>query len=139
MAVGGRIFNPNPNYGRYHMRNQMNRFMPRGMRGRHHHQAPPMMGGIGTAAAVGAMAGGMQGGGMGGVVAGASSVVGLDDCTRRCEACERCRYVSLSHEHAECSWYAECDMRKLVLNNGGWSYRSRAVGAAKPYVVQAFG
>ena len=63
----------------------------------------------------------------GGLVGRASSVVGLDECTRRCEACERCRYVSLSHEHAECSWYAKCDLQRLRLDNGGWSYRSRSV------------
>ena len=29
-------------------------------------------------------------------------------CMQRCAACERCRFVSLSLRHKECSWFSEC-------------------------------
>jgi hypothetical protein len=35
-------------------------------------------------------------------------------CVRRCLSCERCRYITVSLKHRDCSWYAECDMRRLV-------------------------
>ena len=34
-------------------------------------------------------------------------------CLRKCDACARCRYITVSPRHADCSWYAECDLNRL--------------------------
>ena len=34
-------------------------------------------------------------------------------CLSKCATCRRCRYVSASHYHADCSWYASCDLSAL--------------------------
>ena len=33
------------------------------------------------------------------------------ECTQRCQACSRCKYISISREYKDCSWYASCDLR----------------------------
>ncbi|KAL1502906.1 hypothetical protein AB1Y20_010979 [Prymnesium parvum] len=44
-------------------------------------------------------------------------------CARRCrEACGRCRFVSFSLAHQECSWFADCRVDALRLEAGGASY-----------------
>ena len=35
-------------------------------------------------------------------------------CLRKCDACARCRYITVSPRHADCSWYAECDTDALL-------------------------
>ena len=30
------------------------------------------------------------------------------ECLQRCEACERCVYVSFSSQESDCSWFASC-------------------------------
>lgn len=35
-------------------------------------------------------------------------------CARRCEQCERCRYVSLSIRWNDCSWFHSCDTTRLL-------------------------
>ena len=34
-------------------------------------------------------------------------------CVQRCRACQRCRYVSYSRTHRDCSWFARCDLARL--------------------------
>jgi 5-methylcytosine-specific restriction endonuclease McrA len=34
---------------------------------------------------------------------------GKQQCARRCESCENCRFVSFSAVERDCSWYASCD------------------------------
>ena len=34
-------------------------------------------------------------------------------CLRKCDACARCRYITVSPRHADCSWYANCDLNRL--------------------------
>ena len=35
-------------------------------------------------------------------------------CVERCQGCPRCRWVSFSIQHWDCSWYAHCDPAKLT-------------------------
>ena len=54
----------------------------------------------------------------------------LADCMARCRRCANCRFVSLSlsRAHRDCSWYRECDMRRLRAAPGtGPDYASIAV------------
>ena len=32
-----------------------------------------------------------------------------EHCLAECAACARCRYVSVSLHHGDCSWYSQCD------------------------------
>ena len=34
-------------------------------------------------------------------------------CLRKCDACERCQYITVSPRHGDCSWYARCDLGRL--------------------------
>ena len=34
-------------------------------------------------------------------------------CVRRCNSCERCRYVSYSLRRQDCSWFEHCNLEKL--------------------------
>ena len=34
-------------------------------------------------------------------------------CVAACAACDRCRYLSISLEGRDCSWYHECDLQRL--------------------------
>ena len=59
---------------------------------------------------------------------------GLAACRARCHACARCRYVSFSHENADCSWFADCDLDALMTlpelpKANGRSYRTIRVKA----------
>ena len=40
----------------------------------------------------------------------------LDECAAQCRKCARCRFVSLSlaEGHRDCSWYASCDLSRLM-------------------------
>ena len=46
----------------------------------------------------------------------AEKIKSMAACVARCTACSRCNYVSLSlaPAHAECAWYAACDMAHLT-------------------------
>ena len=35
-------------------------------------------------------------------------------CLAKCAACPRCNYVSVSIQHADCSWYHRCDLSALT-------------------------
>ena len=37
----------------------------------------------------------------------------FDYCSKRCTNCQRCRYISVSIQHNDCSWFHECDMDAL--------------------------
>ena len=37
----------------------------------------------------------------------------LNDCITRCQRCNRCRYVSASLRHNDCSWFHRCNMSAL--------------------------
>ena len=34
----------------------------------------------------------------------------MAECTQRCQACSRCKFVSISRKYNDCSWYAACDL-----------------------------
>lgn len=36
-------------------------------------------------------------------------------CLLRCEACSRCRYITISVKASDCSWYSACDLGSLPL------------------------
>ena len=58
----------------------------------------------------------------------------LADCAARCRRCANCHFVSLSlsSTHRDCSWYQECDMRRLhAAPTTGPDYASVAVGPAR--------
>ena len=40
-------------------------------------------------------------------------------CVERCRACARCRFVSVSLENRDCSWYSDCPWEALRLDVGG--------------------
>ena len=41
-------------------------------------------------------------------------------CLRLCARCEGCRFVSISVEHEDCSWFRECDLARLNGNVKGF-------------------
>ena len=43
----------------------------------------------------------------------AGKLRGLQACIRECLTCARCNFVSFSRVERDCSWYFECDLRKL--------------------------
>lgn len=43
-------------------------------------------------------------------------------CMEQCARCARCRFVSHSLAHGDCSWFAQCDVRRLGLHHGGETY-----------------
>ena len=46
---------------------------------------------------------------------GSWHTVRLDDCLARCERCAACMFVSFSEKFSDCSWFASCQMDKLLL------------------------
>ena len=34
----------------------------------------------------------------------------IRECSGRCRACGRCRYISVSVDNRDCSWYSSCDL-----------------------------
>ena len=40
-------------------------------------------------------------------------------CVERCRTCARCRFVSVSLENRDCSWYSDCPWESLRLDIGG--------------------
>ena len=57
-------------------------------------------------------------------------------CTTRCLSCSRCRYLTVSLKHADCSWYDKCDLPHIKRKPSG--FRSRRVRSAKlPPVANA--
>ena len=54
-------------------------------------------------------------------------MVSIDDCEQKCRACKRCHYISFSHAHTSCDWYASCRLSRLDRSFGGHSYRTRQV------------
>lgn len=48
------------------------------------------------------------------------------NCSARCQMCKRCRYVSYSRHHRDCSWFAECQQLMHTVQG----FRSAAVRAA---------
>ena len=59
---------------------------------------------------------------------GASSgVVSIDDCAAKCFACPRCQWISHSHAHGQCDWYAACNTSKLGRRFGGETFRTRRI------------
>lgn len=60
---------------------------------------------------------------------GAWQAPSLAACVQRCKGCVRCRYISFSAKHADCSWFAECNLGALHTFEAhpelrGWSYRT---------------
>ena len=55
-------------------------------------------------------------------------ITDLAGCAARCAtSCERCKYVSFSRAHEDCSWFAECDLHELRMRWAGFTYESTAV------------
>jgi hypothetical protein len=54
--------------------------------------------------------------------------VAEDTCARLCQSCRRCMYISVSLEHHDCSWFADCDLHALESSVTG--FRSRYQGAS---------
>lgn len=49
-------------------------------------------------------------------------------CVAHCYAvCPRCRFVSVSAHHKDCSWFSECDVTRLHLEWSGDTYQTLAV------------
>ena len=61
--------------------------------------------------------------------------VASEECLRKCSRCARCRYISVSAEHKDCSWYASCDMSRLDRRTGGFvSFAANAtIGSSVDY------
>lgn len=51
-------------------------------------------------------------------------------CRSRCRACARCRFVSWSLKHRECSWFYDCDLASLP--NAPESFHTLQLARAKP-------
>ena len=54
-------------------------------------------------------------------------IVSIDDCAEKCHGCARCRWISHSHVHQQCDWYASCNTSKLNRRFGGETFRTREV------------
>ena len=61
---------------------------------------------------------------------GAWRVATADRCVDACRRCERCEFVSYNNKARECSWYAKCDVAKLLRNPAG--FRTREVARKRP-------
>ena len=53
-------------------------------------------------------------------------------CIKRCQACVRCRFVSVSTINRDCSWYAGCTTGSLGHVYGGGNYRTYRVKPNTP-------
>ena len=51
----------------------------------------------------------------------------MSDCVRRCHCCSRCRYVSYSHQNADCSWFSECNLSALQSGGQAATFRTLPV------------
>jgi hypothetical protein len=56
-------------------------------------------------------------------------LLGASACIRRCEACERCHFVSFSTNHEDCSWFHRCALDKLQVPLGAETFRTVQVRA----------
>lgn len=59
---------------------------------------------------------------------GTWSVGTLHECLSHCAACAACNYLSWSKQHADCSWFSECNLQALrtqVPDTGHWSFQLR--------------
>lgn len=41
-------------------------------------------------------------------------------CLRKCELCERCKYITVNPQIRDCSWYAKCDLTRLHTKYDGF-------------------
>ena len=55
-----------------------------------------------------------------------SKIYDLHSCARACGSCARCRYVSYSAAHADCSWFYHCSL-PLELEKQGDQFQTLAV------------
>ena len=46
----------------------------------------------------------------------------LDACVQRCKGCKRCHFVSFSPLSQDCSWYANCDLDRLLTEAVGQAF-----------------
>ena len=61
----------------------------------------------------------------------------MEECSRRCEDCKRCNYISYSLHFRDCSWYHSCQMDALYSSpqnrtTGVPAFRSLMVRAVAP-------
>lgn len=54
-----------------------------------------------------------------------------DACSELCRSCQRCKFMSVSLQHRDCSWFYDCDLAQL--SNAVRSFRSRVAPAANAY------
>ena len=53
-------------------------------------------------------------------------------CAARCRGCARCRYVSFSRLHEDCSWFHTCEMADLRMRWAGYTYETAVVSSNAP-------
>ena len=68
----------------------------------------------------------------GGWNATALGIADLAGCVARCRGCARCRYVSFSPLHEDCSWFHTCEMADLRMRWAGYTYETAAVSPKAP-------
>lgn len=64
-----------------------------------------------------------------------STALGIADlagCAARCAQCARCRYVSFSPLHEDCSWFHACELADLRMRWAGYTYETAAVTSNAP-------
>lgn len=67
----------------------------------------------------------------------AGGLLGASACIRRCEACENCRYVSVSPNHEDCSWFQTCSLSRLKMPPGAESFQTFQVRSIADGSVRA--
>ena len=61
----------------------------------------------------------------------------LQECARRCTACDSCSFVSFSAKTVDCSLYAACDVAQLKIGHGYVTLDVRKASASGPPVAMA--
>ncbi len=57
------------------------------------------------------------------------------ECTARCAACDRCRYVSLSPRFLDCSWFHQCDIHMLRTDVDGFRSGEVLENESRPALI----
>ena len=52
---------------------------------------------------------------------------GMHTCATRCQACDRCRFVSYSAQFSNCDWFTACDLDALSSTTPGEKASGRNV------------
>lgn len=65
----------------------------------------------------------------GAIVRGSRPIGNLSACAARCKECSRCRYVSYSLQHRDCSWFNDCRVQHTA---GGKLQGGQPVAGTQP-------